>query len=301
MHFLSLLLLLHVQRRYTAGIARWLLQNNARTVHIKPQKLNRLMSPLIVMMRRMLVMTRRRRSLSRAGRRLLSCGKVSLSGTLRSRTEQSKHGRLEQALVRTRQTPTTQSRCRRHLSGHQGQLRSTDGRRLQPHTGPGRRRENSPVRDLAFFSLHRLIVHLLASAVTVMGRGLRRRRLVMPRSGPGRRHRVHGATARIASLFLDHDRLRRAALLLRRTAQAGARTRHRLGLQRQVVRLDRSCDRRWLDDCGWPEKGRDVTGGRDRRVEIAGLGVTLGLGVGILGGLVQVRVGRVVTGGRCAQ
>lgn len=111
------------------------------------------------------------------------------------------------------------------------------------------------------------------------------------------RYRVHGATARIASLFLDHDRLWRAALLLRRAAQAGARTRHRLRFQRQVVRLDRSCDRWRLDDGGRPEKGRDVAGGRDGSVEIAGLGVPLGLGVWVLGGrLVQVRVGRVVTG-----
>lgn len=85
-HFLGLLLLLHVQRRYAAGIARWLLQDNTRTVHIEPQKFNRLMSPLIVVMRRVLVMTRRRRRLSRTGRRLLSCGKVSLSGALRSRS-----------------------------------------------------------------------------------------------------------------------------------------------------------------------------------------------------------------------
>lgn len=168
---------------------------------------------------------------------------------------------------------------------------------MQSHTGPGRRRENTPVRDLAFFSLHRLVVHLLlAAAITVMRRGLRHR-LVMPTSD-ARRNRVHRVAARIASLFLDHDRLRCAALLLRRTAQAGARTRHRLRLQRQVVRLDGSCDRWRFDDGGRPEEGRDVTGGRDGSVEIAGLGVTLGLGVGILGRLVQVRVGRVVPGGR---
>lgn len=94
-HLLSLLLLLHVQRRYTAGIARWLFQNDTRAVHVQAQKLNRLVGAIIVVMRRMPMMTRRRWSLSRTGRRLLRRGKVSLSGTLRSRTEQTKHRWLE--------------------------------------------------------------------------------------------------------------------------------------------------------------------------------------------------------------
>lgn len=139
-------------------------------------------------------------------------------------------------------------------------------------------------------------MHLLTAAVAVVRRGLRRRRLVVRRS-PGR-HRVHCVATGIASLFLDHDRVRCAAFLLRRAAQARARAGHGLGFQREIVRLDGSCDRRRFDDGGRPEKGRDVAGGRDGSVEIARLGVTLGLGVEVFGGRVVQGVGRVVPGGR---
>lgn len=62
-----------------------------------------------------------------------------------------------------------------------------------------------------------------------------------------------------------------------------------------------TCNRRWLDDGRRSEEGRDVPGGRDGCIEIAGLSVTLGLGV-IVRRLVQVRVGGVMSAGcRCAQ
>lgn len=119
--------------------------------------------------------------------------------------------------------------------------------------------------------------------------------MVRPRRG------VHCVAAGIASLFLDDHRLRGAAFLLRRTAQACTRAGHGLGFQREIVRLDRSCDGWWLDDGRRSEEGRDVPGGRDGCVEITGLSVSLRLGL-VFGGLVQVGVRRVMTAGRrCAQ
>lgn len=116
-----------------------------------------------------------------------------------------------------------------------------------------------------------------------------------------RRRGVHCVAAGVASLFLDDHGLRCAAFLLRRAAQACARAGHGLWFQREVVRLDRSCDGWWFDDGRRAEEGRDVTGGCNGSVEIAGLSVTLRLRV-VFGRLVQVRIrGVVATGGGGAQ
>lgn len=114
----------------------------------------------------------------------------------------------------------------------------------------------------------------------------------MVRRGRG----VHCVAAGVASLFLDDHGLRGAALLLGGAAEAGARAGHGLRFQREIVRLDRSCDGWRFDDGRWSEEGRDVAGGCDGGVEIAGLSVTLRLGL-VFGRLVQVRVRGVMTAG----
>lgn len=113
-----------------------------------------------------------------------------------------------------------------------------------------------------------------------------------------RRRGIHCVAAGVASLFFDDHGLRCAAFLLGRAAQACARAGHGLWFQREIVRLDRSCDGWWFDDGRGSEKGRDVAGGCDGGVEIAGLGVTLRLGL-VFGRLVQVRVRGVVAARGC--